>query len=41
MKITLITGSPHKKGTSALLAEKFVEGAKEGFTIAHGKEYPK
>ena len=28
MKITLITGSPHKKGTSALLAEKFVEGAK-------------
>jgi multimeric flavodoxin WrbA len=29
MKITVITGSPHKKGTSALLAEKFVEGAKD------------
>lgn len=29
MKITVITGSPHKKGTSALLADKFIEGAKE------------
>jgi len=29
MKITVITGSPHKNGTSALLAEKFIEGAKE------------
>lgn len=29
MKITVITGSPHKKGTSALLAEKFIEGAEE------------
>lgn len=29
MKITVITGSPHKAGTSALLADKFIEGAKE------------
>ncbi|WP_373845275.1 flavodoxin family protein [Clostridium sp.] len=29
MEITVITGSPHKNGTSALLAEKFIEGAKE------------
>ncbi len=29
MKVTVITGSPHKKGTSNLLAEKFIEGAKE------------
>lgn len=29
MKILLITGSPHKKGASALLTEKFIEGAKE------------
>ncbi|WP_371371151.1 flavodoxin family protein [Sporomusa aerivorans] len=28
MKITVITGSPHKEGTSALLADKFIEGAK-------------
>ena len=28
MKITVITGSPHKDGTSALLADKFMEGAK-------------
>jgi multimeric flavodoxin WrbA len=27
MKITVITGSPHKNGTSALLADKFIEGA--------------
>lgn len=27
MKITVITGSPHKAGTSALLADKFIEGA--------------
>lgn len=27
MKVTVITGSPHKKGTSALLADKFIEGA--------------
>lgn len=29
MKITVITGSPHKKGTSAHLADKFIEGAEE------------
>ena len=29
MKITVITGSAHKHGTSALLADKFIEGAKE------------
>ena len=28
MKITVITGSPHKEGTSALLAERFIDGAK-------------
>lgn len=27
MKITVILGSPHKKGTTALLAENFVKGA--------------
>ena len=29
MKITVITGSPHKKGTSSLLADEFIHGAKE------------
>lgn len=29
MNILVITGSPHKKGTSALLADKFIEGATE------------
>ncbi len=29
MKITVITGSAHRNGTSALLADKFIEGAKE------------
>lgn len=29
MKIVVITGSPHKKGTSALLADEFIRGAKE------------
>lgn len=29
MKVTVITGSPHKNGTSALLADKFIEGANE------------
>lgn len=29
MKITVITGSPHKNGTSALLADRFIEGAME------------
>ncbi len=28
MKIVVIAGSPHKTGTSALLADKFIEGAK-------------
>ena len=29
MKILVITGSPHKKGTSALLADNFIAGALE------------
>lgn len=29
MKIVVLTGSPHKAGTSFLLAERFIEGAKE------------
>ena len=29
MKVLVITGSPHRKGTSALMAEKFIEGASE------------
>ena len=29
MNITVITGSAHRNGTSALLADKFIEGAKE------------
>ena len=29
MNILVITGSPHKKGTSALLAEEFIKGAQE------------
>lgn len=29
MKITVITGSPHRKGTSALLADEFIRGARE------------
>lgn len=29
MKIVVLTGSPHKQGTSGLLAEKFIEGAKK------------
>ncbi|VBB04896.1 Hypothetical protein LUCI_0102 [Lucifera butyrica] len=29
MKVTVITGSPHKNGTSAILADKFIEGAKD------------
>jgi multimeric flavodoxin WrbA len=28
MQIAVITGSPHKNGTSALLTDKFIEGAK-------------
>ncbi len=34
MKVLVITGSPHKNGTSALLAEKFIRGATEaGHTV--------
>ncbi len=29
MKLVVLTGSPHKKGTSALLADEFIRGAKE------------
>lgn len=29
MYIVMITGSPHKNGTSALLADKFIKGAEE------------
>lgn len=29
MKILVLTGSPHKNGTSALLADEFMRGAKE------------
>lgn len=29
MKVTVITGSPHKNGTSALLADKFIEGVQK------------
>lgn len=29
MKIVVITGSPHKEGTSALLAQEFIRGAEE------------
>lgn len=29
MKITIITGSPHKRGTSNYMAEEFIRGAKE------------
>ena len=27
MRIVVVTGSPHRAGTSALLADKFIEGA--------------
>lgn len=29
MKIVVITGSPHRHGTSALLADRFIQGARE------------
>ena len=29
MKIVILSGSPHKKGTSAYLVERFMEGARE------------
>ena len=28
MKIAVLTGSPHKNGTTALLADRFIEGAR-------------
>lgn len=46
MKIVVITGSPHKKGTSALLADEFIRGAKESghevfrFDAAFEKVHP-
>ncbi|HWQ58428.1 MAG TPA: flavodoxin family protein [Clostridia bacterium] len=46
MNITLITGSPRKKGTTALLADEFMRGAKEAghevfrFDAAHEKLSP-
>lgn len=29
MKVVVVTGSPHRAGTSALLADKFIQGAEE------------
>lgn len=29
MKIVVLTGSPHKNGTSALLADRWIQGARE------------
>ena len=29
MKITVISGSPHKEGTSAVLVQEFIRGAEE------------
>ena len=29
MRIVVITGSPHRHGTSALLADRFIQGAQE------------
>lgn len=34
MKIAVIKGNPHKKGSSNMLAEQFIKGAKEaGHTV--------
>lgn len=33
MHIVMITGSPHKKGTSALLADEFIRGQKKKETL--------
>ena len=34
MKIVMLTGSPHRKGTSALLADEFIAGAAaKGHTV--------
>lgn len=46
MNIVVLTGSPHKNGTSALLAEQFIKGAKEAghdiyrFDAAFRKVHP-
>ena len=46
MKVTVITGSPHKRGTSALLADRFIQGAQEAghqvfrFDAAFQKVHP-
>lgn len=46
MKILMIEGSPHKNGSSNLLADNFIQGAKEAghevsiFDAAHAKLYP-
>ncbi len=46
MKITVITGSPHRNGTSALLADQFIAGAREAghevfrFDAAFEKVHP-
>lgn len=46
MKILLVQGSPHKKGSSNMLAEQFMEGAKAAghtvsvFDAAHADLHP-
>jgi len=46
MKIVILTGSPHKAGTSSLLADRFIDGAKEAgheiyrFDTAFEKVHP-
>lgn len=46
MKILLVQGSPHKKGSSNMLAEQFMEGAKSAghtvsvFDAAHADLHP-
>lgn len=35
MKILLITGSPHKKGTTAVMAAEFIRGAHEALSLIH------
>lgn len=33
MKVTVITGSPHKRDASALLADEFIRGAQEAYQL--------
>ena len=46
MKIVILEGSPHKKGSSNMLAEQFVKGAKEAghnveiLDVAHMDMHP-